>query len=391
MKQRFPKHLSYRYKLNLENLPVRAKDRLSCKVLIAGIVIGFLMAMLGILEMTDKFRVEKDFIYPINLKSAHLHFNHLFVDYSYIIIGIGIILWTIIAYIRYKKIYFNGRTFDVDFKGVFGETELFDEHLRNYRGVRMRVEFCQWGILTKNKYIIELEHIDPGKTIPLYISTDSTEVYDIWHYYAKRLDMPTIIDTDEGVKVVDTRDLNKSLKDYIISLGLAPNYAILPPKPRVIKYSQRRDKIVLSVKKSFWDVYNMIAFIWLAVYGAVYYLAVRNYEQVSAMINSPWKTHLLFAVATILLIIWILWLFKREKIVIKSGRIILIYNFFFISRKRDDVAIEELKDIEILRSPNNNRHYLALISQYNVAVLGSKMPLELLRWLKKFIISEIIK
>ena len=391
MKQRFAKHLSYNYKLDIEDLPAKADDRLSLRVVIPGIVIGLLMALLGVLELNNTLFDEAKSVYKIAKDATPPLISHTFADYSFIIIGLMIAAGAIIAHIRYKKIYFNGRIFDVDFKGVFGEVEMFSENLRNYRGVRMRIEFFQFGILTKNKYIIELEHIDPGKTIPLYISTDGNGIYDIWHYYAKRFAKPTIMDTDEGLKVVETKDLNKSLKNFIISSGQASSYMVIPPLPKAFKYAQRDGKTILVARKAFWDILSFIVAVWLAVYAAVLGVVFYNYEKISAMIESSWKLNFGLGVASVLLVFCLLWLFRREKIVIKNNRIILIYKFFLLSRKNDDVEIERIKDIEIMLSPVNNRYYLALISQYSVAAFGVKMPLENLRWVKKFLIHEILK
>jgi hypothetical protein len=42
-------------------------------------------------------------------------------------------------------------------------------------------------------------------------------------------------------------------------------------------------------------------------------------------------------------------------------------------------------------NPVNDRHYLALITQYSIAAFGTKMPIKDLRWVKKFLIHEILK
>lgn len=392
MKQRFPKHLSYNYKLEIDRLPTQADDRLSLKVILPAIFIGLLMALLGVFELNNGlYNEEAAAIYKLAEDTHEPMINHMLADYSFIIIGLGIIIGAIVAYIRYKKIYFNGRIFNVDFKGVFGEVEMFSENLRNYRGVRMRVEFFQFGIVNKNKYIIELEHIDPGKTIPLYISTDGNGIYDIWHYYAKRLEKPTIMDTDEGLKVLDTPDLNKNLKNYITSNGLAANYTVIPPLPKVFKYAQRNGKAILISKKAFWDILSIIVSVWLAFYAIILGVAVYNHDKIAKLVGSAWKANSCMAVAAVILFFCLLWLFRREKIVIKDNKIILIYKFFVLSRKNQDVDIDKLKDIEIIRNPVNNRYYLALITQYNVAAFGTKMPLEDLRWVKKFLIHEILK
>lgn len=392
MKQRFPKHLSYNYKLEIDHMPAKADDRLSLKIIIPAILIGLLMTLLGIFELNNGLYNEgAASIYKLSEDMQAPLVSHVFADYSFIIIGLGIIAGAIIAHIRYKKIYFNGRIFNVDFKGVFGEVEMFSENLRNYRGVRMRMEFFQFGIVNKNKYIIELEHIDPGKTIPLYISTDGSGIYDIWHYYAKRLEKPTIMDTDEGLKVLDTSDLNKSLKTYLISTGLASNYTVIPPLPKVFKYAQRDGKAILVGKKAFWDILSIIVSVWLTFYAAVLGAAVYNYDKIAKLTGSAWKANSCMALAAIILLFCLLWLFRREKIVIKDNRIILIYKFLLLSRKNQDIDIDQLKDIEIMRNLVNDRYYLALITQYDIAAFGTKMPLEDLRWVKKFLIHEILK
>ena len=391
MKQKFPKHLSYNYKLNLDNLPTKANDRLSLRVIIPAVIIGLVMALLGVFELNNVLYDGAESVFKIGKNIRQPFVGHVVADYSFIILGLGIIAGAIIAHIRYKKIYFNGRIFDVDFKGVFGEVEMFDEHLRNYRGVRMRVEFCQFGILTKNKYIIELEHIDPEKTIPLYISTNSDGIFDIWHYYAKIFEKPAIMDTDEGLKVIDSWDLNKSLKKYLVTTKQAANYTVVPPLPKVFKYFQKNNKTVLVSKKSFWDILSSIAAIWLAVYSVALYAVFLNYQRIAASFHSHWLLNIGLFLAVVLLVVCLLWLFRKEKIVIKDKRIILIYKFLLLSRKNGEVDIDALKDIEVMHSPVNNRYYLALISQYGVASFGAKMPLEHLRWVKKFLIHEVLK
>lgn len=102
------------------------------------------------------------------------------------------------------------------------------------------MEFFQFGILNKNKYIVELVHRDPEKTIPLYISTDGTGIYQIWYYYAKRLNMPTVIDTDEGTVKREVPELDKSLKEYLFAKGLIAVYEEAPKTPADIVCIKRR-------------------------------------------------------------------------------------------------------------------------------------------------------
>ena len=220
MRRRLPKHLSYDYQLKLEEVPTKHADRMPLKVVMPGIILGLLMAVLGCFELTGGMYDPEGLGYTLDADTRAPLFSHTAVDAAFIIIGLGIVIGSIVSYVRYKKIFFNGKTFSVDLRGVFGENELFREFLRNYEGVRLRMEFFQFGILNKNKYIVELVHRDPEKTIPLYISTDGTGIYQIWYYYAKRLNMPTVIDTDEGTVKREVPELDKSLKEYLFAKGL---------------------------------------------------------------------------------------------------------------------------------------------------------------------------
>ena len=160
MRRRLPKHLSYDYQLKLEEVPTKHADRMPLKVVMPGIILGLLMAVLGCFELTGGMYDPEGLGYTLDADTRAPLFSHTAVDAAFIIIGLGIVIGSIVSYVRYKKIFFNGKTFSVDLRGVFGENELFREFLRNYEGVRLRMEFFQFGILNKNKYIVELVHRD---------------------------------------------------------------------------------------------------------------------------------------------------------------------------------------------------------------------------------------
>ena len=55
-------------------------------------------------------------------------------------------------------------------------------------------------------------HDDPDKIAPLYISTKGHNIRQIWENYARLLNLPQIISTDEGIAVRETEDIGKSLQ-----------------------------------------------------------------------------------------------------------------------------------------------------------------------------------
>ena len=130
MRRRLPKHLSYDYQLKLEEVPTKHADRTPLKVVMPGIILGLLMAVLGCFELTGGMYDPEGLGYTLDADTRAPLFSHTAVDAAFIIIGLGIVIGSIVSYVRYKKIFFNGKTFSVDLRGVFGENELFREFLR---------------------------------------------------------------------------------------------------------------------------------------------------------------------------------------------------------------------------------------------------------------------
>ena len=376
MRRRLPKHLSYDYQLKLEEVPTKHADRMPLKVVMPGIVLGLLMAVLGCWELTGGMYDPESWGYTLDADTRAPLFSHTSVDTAFIIIGLGIVIGSIVSYVRYKKIFFNGKTFSVDLRGVFGENELFREFLRNYEGVRLRMEFFQFGILNKNKYIVELVHRDPEKTIPLYISTDGTGIYQIWYYYAKRLNMPTIIDTDEGTVKREAPELDKSLKEYLFAKGLIAVYEEAPKTPADVVCVKKADRTIIRPKRMCWDIFSL--------------LGAFNYSRVERMIGSPAQTAVIFAAAVLLAVLFIGLMFKKDKIVLKDGRLILVHKFLFISNK-EYADLSRIRDIQAVYNPAADSYYLAIITDDNMLAFGRGVPTEALQWIRDFVIYAMTR
>ena len=47
MKEEFPNHFSHQFELDINKLPAKSLDRISLKILLPGILLGFLLSALG--------------------------------------------------------------------------------------------------------------------------------------------------------------------------------------------------------------------------------------------------------------------------------------------------------------------------------------------------------
>ena len=100
MRRRLPKHLSYDYQLKLEEVPTKHADRMPLKVVMPGIILGLLMAVLGCFELTGGMYDPEGLGYTLDADTRAPLFSHTAVDAAFIIIGLGIVIGSIVSYVR---------------------------------------------------------------------------------------------------------------------------------------------------------------------------------------------------------------------------------------------------------------------------------------------------
>ena len=78
-------------------------------------------------------------------------------------------------------------------------------------------------------------------------------------------------------------------------------------------------------------------------------------------------------------------MFKKDKIVIKDGRVILVHKILFVSRKKY-APLDRIRDIRVVYDPAADRYYLAVITDTDMLAFGRSVPVEALQWTRDFII-----
>lgn len=394
MKYNAPDHYSHSYQLRLETLPTKKSDRIALHILYPGLVFGAILMLLGLYELFNGFihaKTDFDFMLPNGDIAAYEPFlNPTFFDIVIIFIGVGIITSLVFSYIRYKKILFDGKTVTIVHRPALGSKKTVKEAINNYEGVRFRIEFFQFGFLTKNKYIIELYHKNPEKIAPLYISTSENKIRKIWEYYAKTLNLPTLVVTDEGMVSRNVEDLDKSLRDMAKEKRLENTFddkETLPPSIAVVR---KRDKTVVKARKIFWDAYNIIAWGCLILFGGILSFFSINFERLSANAGTGFIIAF-YMVSLFIIAASIFALFRKDKIVLKKDKIVIVHKFMLFSRKNDEIKKNDIESVEVTVNPATGRCFLAIVSDDKTVIFGKKVPVEELRWVKKFLINEIVK
>lgn len=389
-----PDHFSHSFELKLDKMPTKKSDRIALSILYPGLFFGAILMALGVYELLNGFKHASSSFDEIITADEITAFEPLISPWLFdsviIVIGLGIIFSLIFSYIRYKKILFDGKTVEIIHRPAIGEKKSFKEKLQNYEGVRFRIEFFQFGFMNKNKYIIELYHKNSNKTAPLYISTSDKNIRRIWEYYARTLKLPALIMTDEGMVSRRVEDLDKSIRE-LAAKGLVENKfdnrAPLPPSLALVR---KRDKTVIKTRKIIWDAYNIIAWIAIFIFGSILLVASLSDDFGIDSSRSPLViAAYIIGIVGIIASIWVL--FRKDKIVIKPHKIIIVHKFMLFSHKNNEMSKDDVESIDVTFNPATERYFVAITSDAKTLVFGKKLPIEDLKWVKQFMVNEIIQ
>lgn len=376
-----PDHFSYKYELNLDKIPTKRSDRIALNLLLPGLIAGLFLIALGIYELTMGQRPQNN---PEISTLLPPWFSLIVFDGIIILLGLWIIVSLLLSYLRYKKVFFDGKKVTLIYRTPFGAKTTIKESIKKYEGVRFRVEFFQFGFINKNKYIIELYHKDFDKTVPLYISTSGHDIRKIWEYYALKLNMPQIITTKDGIAKRESKDVGKSLLTMYNEGLLQNDFSLKSPLPASVAWVCKKDKSVIKPRRIRWDSYNLLTATGIFLALAVLLLNIKNLF-----------SNIFTSCMSLLLLAVIIYLFTKlitkDKLVIKPHKIVIVLKTLAFSRKKYEVLKKDIQTIDIAYSPVSERNFLAIIGGDKTLVFGKKLPIEDLRWVRSFLINDIVK
>ncbi len=389
-------HLSHKLEFSLKKLkklPAKISDRTSWRFLLPGIIFGALLFLLGLYEMLNGFRYSNPNvaeIIPIEaLPTYQPAVTPIFFDIIFMVVGFGMILASVFSYIRYRKFIFDGKTMLIGDRPVFGAKRIVKESIKNYQGVRFRIAFYQSGLINSNKYIIELYHKDPSKVVPLYISTSPENVRKKWKEFARFFKMPALVNTDTGLQSIDLKNLDKSIKEMAKLGYVIDDYDSYEDLPDGIRYVRKKDKIVLKARKIIWDAYNILAWGMIGTIVLCLIVAATNFEAFRNNFASTFYG--LTAIAAAIIVVAVFILFRKEKLVLKKDKIVNTHKYMLFSTKHNEIMKNDIEAIEVTENPATGRFFVSIISDATTIAFGAKLPIASLRWIKRFLIHEVIK
>ena len=389
-----PDHYSYKFKFDIEKLPAIYTDKISAKISVCGIFSGLLFVALGLFELISYFmnlsNENYDFSMPSQMTEREVFWFRYSFDGFILLFGLIIVFLSVAALLRRKTIFFDGDNIRITHKPLFGEEKVETESLYKYLGVLLKVEYYQFGLINRNRYIIELYHKEKNKRVPLYISTSGENIREIWEYYSEKLRMPALFMTDHGLVSRNHNELDKTLKVMSKRWQLDAVYDEEKNAPASLKYKVKPDRVILKEKRLFFDVYTIISLLGVLILGSLMVYAGINYQVILQYIGFGWFVGAL-GVGLLVIIFSLISIFCKDVLIINKHDLILGHNLTFLRMDIEFMPKEEIESIDIGHNPLTDRYYLSVISHNKSMIFGKNMPIDDLRWIRGCLIREIVK
>ncbi len=375
-----PDHFSSHLKADFKKLPTRIIDRSSPFKALSGCVFGLLLLGLGVFELFTFMTQESE--------NTHSLLTVEFFAVIVTLIALGLIIYSTLALVRYKKIIFDGSFFTIIYRPAIGVKHQITEPVEKYTGVRFRVLFAQSGLFNRNRYIIDLYHQDSNKIIPLYISTDNTNIRRIWENYARIFKLPALSVGDRGLVQRSYEDLDKSVQE-LHAAGKLPYIAGGKlPAPESLVVNETRNATLVEPAGIYWDVFSTL-FLLIAVSAILILIAGGTYLTFRGT-SLPVKYWVLGAALLIAVIYFAAKLFKSYCLTIQNDNITVSETLGSSVLTKDSIPCSRIENIELSYNPTIDRYSIAIISDDKTIAFGGRLPVNDLLWLKDFIIRKLI-
>ena len=392
MKHQFRDHYSHNFEFDFDNKKI-ATDRLSRLLLFFSFVFGLMFFILGsyfvnITKFSDSSGFEK-FISKSNI-APHAFISSDVFGISLTILGVAIVLVCFFFIQRYKTITIKDDIVTLTDHPFLGKPNSFSEPLDQYTGVRLRLKFCQYDLFSRNKFIIELYHPDPTKIVPLYISTSHKHIRMMLKKYALHFNLPPIFVTDKGMVCKAVRDIERPYAEVVKSWNLPQNFLVNKTHSSDFICKKKGGKKMLKMSHTVYDLYSTLNLTVIVLFGLLLIYALFSFHAITRFL--PLGFVLAFYVFLLTSIIYAyLTLSVRDIVLISNQKLVIFKKILGMTFQDAVVDFESLQGIDIFFTPTTGRYCLNLITQKQIIKIFNKLSPDDLRWIKCFIISEIIQ
>lgn len=393
MKQKFRDHYSHTFELDLGKLQIRATDRLSPLLLFFIFVLNFMFFILGsYLVNISKITGHTDFEKVISKSSiaTHTFIAPTTFGTGLIVLGTFIALVCIFFIARYKTITIENETVTVEDHPFIGKPHSFSEPLSKYTGVRLRLKFCQYALSSRNKFIVELYHSDPNKLVPLYITTKAEKIRTVWKKYALYFNLPPVYISDKGMVSQAMRDLERPYAEVVKDWRLPKNFLVDKTHSTDFICKKKNDKKMIKMHHAIYDLYSTLNIAVIVLFIPLLIYALYSHTILVGVLSlGPVLAFYVFLLTCI--VYAYISLIKRDIVLISNQKLVVFRKILGLTFQDATVDFSALKGLDIFFTPTTGRYSLNIITDQKIVEIFNKLSPDDLRWIKCFIISEIIQ
>ncbi len=369
---------------DLSHRPTQARDRISKARVCFGLAVGILMIAMGVLV---NFKTPSSFLdipaddAPVSLKTAF--------SASWLFVGLGLfIITTRVLLMFYGRDFFIGHKFAaVVIQKPFETGQRQADSLDGYIGVRYRSRIVNvLGLTSFTQHIIDLQHPNETKTIPLYISNNGDGVSKKWEELARQMNMPAIFNTADGIIEIAPEDIQKPLPRLIKENKIKVNEKDLYKVPHSFNIVEEADACQIDplIRDSAFSKTSALlclcAFFGTAFFG--FALTVGRHEPLPYI-------PLLLAAVILFVVIPVALFFRKKRIVISKNGIRIKSKWLGLPSFGFLIPTDKLESLHVVHNSYDFKYSLVIGADGQTTHIGRGLPKDDLKWLENFINAHI--
>ena len=373
--------LSSFLEFDVSRRPTQAKDRVSKRNIYLGILLGIILIALGFLG--DFGTVDNSLFSKIESSDSSNVASSFSAAWLFVALGLFLIV-TRLMLLSYGRDFFIGHKFAaVVIQKPFEHSKRMADSLNEYIGVRYRTRVVNvLGLTSFTQHIIDLQHPNETKTIPLYITKNGENISQKWEELVRQLEMPAIFNTADGIIEIELQDIQKALPD-LISEGKIEvsdhNLYKIPQSFKIIEDSENC-QIDPQIRDSAFSVFSGIlcfsTFFAIVFFSFVFRLPLSYLP-------------LLFAGLILFIAVPLALFFRRKRIIVSSQGIRIKSKWLFFPSIGFLIKPEQLEYIYVVHNSYDSKYTLVIGADGQTAHIGRGLSKEDLEWLRNFINAQI--
>lgn len=366
---------------DISHRPTQAKDRISKKNICIGVLLGISLIVLGFLG--DFGTVDNSLFSKVDSLSLPVNSNSFSAAWLFVGLGLFLIL-TRLMLLSYGRDFFIGHKFAaVVIQKPFEKSQRMADSLNEYIGVRYRTRIVNvLGLTSFTQHIIDLQHPNETKTIPLYITKNGENISRKWEELARQLEMPAIFNTAEGIIEIKPQDIQKAVPDLIAEGKIPFSENNLYKIPNSFKIVEDTDSCQIDpqIRDSAFSVFSGI--LCFSTFIAIIFLSLVFRLSLSYL-------PLLFAGLILFIAVPLALFFRRKRIIISSQGIRIKSKWLFFPSIGFLIKPEQLQYIYVIHNSYDFKYTLVIGADGQTTHIGRGLPKEDLEWLRNFIDAQI--